>query len=80
MEIGNYFMIVTVDGDGVLDRTFRDIATAAQGNFLVVLKVENAGVLYYPVIASVDVENLTVVFGENTFVASDMDAYPEIST
>ena len=28
MEIGNYFMVVTVDGDGNLDRTFRDINDA----------------------------------------------------
>lgn len=78
-EIGNYFMVVTADGDGVMDRTFRDIANAAQDNFLIVFKFENAGVVYYPFISTLDVANLTVTFGEITFVATDMDDYPAIS-
>lgn len=78
-EVGNYFMIVTADSEGVLDRTFRDIAQAAMDSFLVVLKIENAGVIYYPFLVSLDIENLTVAFGEFNFVAEDIDGYPVIS-
>lgn len=78
-EIGNYFMLVTVDGDGVLSRTFRDVSTAALNGFLAVLKIYNADVPYFFFVTSVDVENLTVTFGEISFVADDIDGYPAIS-
>ena len=78
-EIGNYFMLVTGDDDGVLSRTFRDISTAALNGFLAVLKIYTAGVPYFFFVSSVDVENLTVTFGELSFVAEYMDGYPTIS-
>lgn len=77
-EIGNYFMLVTADSDGVLDRTFRDLSTAVMDGFMVLLKIENAGVQYFPLVSSLDVENLTIVFGELSFVAEDIDGYPAI--
>ena len=78
--IGNYFMLATIDSDGVLNHTFRDISDALSNGCLVVVTGDSSGVIGYSLISTIDRENLALEFGSLSFTAEDIDAFPVIDT
>lgn len=87
MEYGNYMMIVKADGDGVLDRTFSDIKSAATQGCVVRLTMVSSDVIYYGYLVTVDdtvADTYNVVFAmvsdTVSFTAETADGYPVIDS
>ena len=72
-------MIVTVDGDGILSKTFLEIKSAAQqGNIIIVVSETETSIVfdYVTHVMKNDEDGFEIDTINSTYIAASIDGYP----